>query len=1178
MGKKRRLPDPEAVLEGRASADLETLVTLIHRANPTGRGQPAEVERRRYARKSALQSLLIRDFGEHLRVEAEAEGVVLLRLLSGRDAAHAVLDALDEDARAWLRYQLDTVDAPRASPTPTEAAMAPGDALSRGHEALADYDFEAAEAHYERAIAESPAEAAPALALLEMLVDGLAADERALERYGRLPRRIAGAGPLRALAAVAAARQGEGKQLSRLVEGLDHPRVAEAWLLAGRAQLEAGDFVGAAQAARRAAEADPQAGSRSLIAEIDARRALAREPELSALRALIETAPEAALQRAKALLRQWPDCSEARAAITRLERARSQALAEAARARGRAAMETGDWHAALTALKRARQAVDLPGLEAELEQVRQRVAQEDAELHRERVHARLAATPDDEDALLAWLQLGEASPERGPRRWLPRGPHGRREAHELVRAALAAEAAEEHLEAGRGRQASALVNKYALEALVGGEALRARVHASLGARERALTEARAARLQAALDAVDLAALTPEGDPRPGLETVRRLHAEAGGVTPPRVQALLERLEQRVRIDERLSAGAPLEAREALNALLDLEPGLEAPWSRSAAEIQAAVDAVWPVERFEGEPIPLPFDHQGYARYPQAQPWARAEGGVVLLNTIAEGLWLRWLDASGQIERSASLHGPMPLAAEDFLVTADRIVVLERQGLLELDHQGALLRRIDHARWSPPYRGEGFLLDADTLCDEALGEDALLRDLHSTRVVSDLRCGMATPGRGPGTSFVLGEVDGGLTVSDARGRRLATLNELSHAATGAADGSRRYFIGYLGLDNADARLFVLDAEGLRPLRQIHLGDTDYPTSMAVSPEGLILLHLDQEEGPTISLIPEDTSMPLRRLSRAHRRSQLIVDETGRARARLDTRRLCDLDVPHEGARDQLQEFLRRDGLQLMMQPGTDPQALVRRAMAETSSREAERAFDRGDLSALLEYVALGRKHRGHLARLFPRMLERWPERMDVRRALAADLARCGQLAEALGLLDGARHPEDLCSENSLNRARAVLCLQIGDHAGALQAAEMVEPEDWEDEDFLTLCRQLAGVEPATWSPVRAVLQAQALLGAPRAERLRALDDEDLWALARPAALAPVIEACLEEGEPLDARRRLALGFFESLGPPNDLRYHRMGALGFTDEAHSALLERVRQALGIQPEPIDGASAF
>lgn len=102
--------EAEAVLRRGGGVSAEELLRLIHAVNPTGGGLRPEVEARRYALKSRLQSLLVCEFKEDVAVEAlrGREGVVGLRYRpKNRDACHAVIAELDDEARSWVQLVLD---------------------------------------------------------------------------------------------------------------------------------------------------------------------------------------------------------------------------------------------------------------------------------------------------------------------------------------------------------------------------------------------------------------------------------------------------------------------------------------------------------------------------------------------------------------------------------------------------------------------------------------------------------------------------------------------------------------------------------------------------------------------------------------------------------------------------------------------------------------------------------------------------------------------------------------------------------------------------------------------------------------------------------------------------------------------------------------------------------------
>src|SRR3990172_6479052 len=100
----------EALLRRGTRVRAPELVKLIHEVNPTDLGLPPAVERRRYALKSRLQSLLLREFPDEIVVAPVSgqDGVVALHYRPhDRDACHAVVSELEDDARSFVRLQLD---------------------------------------------------------------------------------------------------------------------------------------------------------------------------------------------------------------------------------------------------------------------------------------------------------------------------------------------------------------------------------------------------------------------------------------------------------------------------------------------------------------------------------------------------------------------------------------------------------------------------------------------------------------------------------------------------------------------------------------------------------------------------------------------------------------------------------------------------------------------------------------------------------------------------------------------------------------------------------------------------------------------------------------------------------------------------------------------------------------
>jgi len=239
-----RLPHPDDVLRGKVKPQPRTLVDLIATCNPTGRGLSASETARRYATKSALQSLLVRWYGDSFLAEPDVvEGIVLLRHRHFDECAcHARVADLDDGARAWVYHNLEQrAAAVLTAHAPAKVGGKPRTSpLAAGHAALAEFDYEAAESHYRGALHE-PALAVPAArALLELWVDTLACDALAVA-LSLTDAQLADL-DVQALLGIASARTGDLERALRHAQGLDHPRAGDVEVLVGLGALAAGDI------------------------------------------------------------------------------------------------------------------------------------------------------------------------------------------------------------------------------------------------------------------------------------------------------------------------------------------------------------------------------------------------------------------------------------------------------------------------------------------------------------------------------------------------------------------------------------------------------------------------------------------------------------------------------------------------------------------------------------------------------------------------------------------------------------------------------------------------------------------------------------------------------------------------------------------------------------------------
>lgn len=257
---KKQPVDPYAVLEEKVVLTAYELVRLIHRINPTSKESDPEKASARYELKSGLQSLLIRRFEESLFVEppnAEDPDLVGIRLRHyDENACHARISELDEDAASWVRNRIDEAGTDdlvelQASPTlgagrhdrpskqPGAGRAVPNDAekhlderemIRAGRKALENYDYETAEIYFLRALKASGGGLEPALSILNVYVDHLAAYEKALalwESFSRITRKNEN---VRMLMAIAAAGCGRFEAALTYADGVTEPRIVEACL------------------------------------------------------------------------------------------------------------------------------------------------------------------------------------------------------------------------------------------------------------------------------------------------------------------------------------------------------------------------------------------------------------------------------------------------------------------------------------------------------------------------------------------------------------------------------------------------------------------------------------------------------------------------------------------------------------------------------------------------------------------------------------------------------------------------------------------------------------------------------------------------------------------------------------------------------------------------------------
>jgi hypothetical protein len=716
---KKRL-DIEEVLAGRIKVGAVELLDLIHRVNPTGRELDSRATELRYRQKARLQSLLVRRFGAELTVALDPASVGTVSLLHGhhgRDGCHALLDTLDEDARAWVQHQLDlgppSSEAPPAAvpaarpsgrklpaaadedevPSSKEASS-PESMVRRADEALAAYDFERARGHLEQAVAASAGAAGPAAALLVLLVETLGDDAAALALQPSLGRAALAHADVRALLALAAARSGDAAEAAALLRGASEQRAAEVSAALASRALEAGKVEQASAHLAELRKRDPAHGAVVRLAgEIAQHRAAARAPLEAALAALVAAGQkDEAEKKAAELLARWPE-SEAGRRVLRAAEEQRRLAQEAAERRAR------EIEAALQAEREA----------AQVEQVR----------------AQLAA-PDPREGLLAWLELDPALRRRVAApgaaelcRWLELTP---------ARAAPPARV-EAVLAIGVARQRLARDPQGAIEALAANEATLERVpearrivheaRAEIAARQAARAREAVAAARRDLAGGDAAAAIARLD-APLLRHLDDEEQAAAEVLRAEAAWIVLR-EKRVAEVSRLRLRAQLfEARDLADALLAEAPPDERPrWEQERAAIQDEIQRAFRVEAHH-EPSPFGAEAVADATQTMMEPpvWLTEDGRtLVLVEGHERWLWIQLVDVERRMVRTELvLRTPEPMGSPVFHVLGSTAWLISDRGpLLAIDVARLTVELFRSAREivSPGHHVGGAALAADS---------------------------------------------------------------------------------------------------------------------------------------------------------------------------------------------------------------------------------------------------------------------------------------------------------------------------------------------------------------------------------------------------------------------------------------------------------------------------------
>lgn len=741
-------------------ATLDELIEMIRQVNPSDRDLPAAEMARRYAQKSALQNVLIARFGEALEASFEDEGrVVLLReRASPRSAGHAPVEALDAEARRWLRAQADAQELARGTtvaetPAASRAGAAPeggrasgrasdperetlaavpgepdGDALPKdpvavlalGQQALGAYDYPLAQRCFAAALLRSRGQLEPALLLLELLVDHLAAYDEAYALETQLSSETKRDARVRLLLALAAAQLGEADAALAYVAGSDDARAAEVFLLLATHALrshessalgDAGDdqqddaIAGYLRQAQAVVAYDPRFDE--LAAALEARRAARRQPREAALRAYAEHGDrEETERRARALLERWPDSVIARRLLSQLARERQAAQVAALDAQLGEALRRGGQH----------RAAELAGRLLELDPGHQLAAQTLARSEAERAAraegAQVTAVQnllqgDDQTAALsAYVALSAPLRERVRKenetpelRWLEQlDTSTTARARRAVAGAIALRSAQRALAEGDAARAVSLLapKRKLLAAFDEARTLHDRACEQVE-RERAHeAEAALEALATALDGGDLPAAQQAlaAATQPGLAAAHRRRLGELSQDLARQQAT-HALTERYR--EALQAQQHLVARASLEALIARahDNGLErARWQLELETLRARTIAAWRVQVHQAPALEALMPDERFGARSGGPVWVRPGGrSLLLIDVLARWLFIRPVDLeTGRVTCVVSMQLPDPMSKPEE-------AMVDRAGLWLEGSDGAQLT-IDPDRWEP----------------------------------------------------------------------------------------------------------------------------------------------------------------------------------------------------------------------------------------------------------------------------------------------------------------------------------------------------------------------------------------------------------------------------------------------------------------------------------------------
>ncbi len=686
------------MLDSRASASVDELFALVHDVNPSGRELKPKDASARYALKARLQSFLIRSFPEALVVApvAQQTGVVALQRSVGiGDACHAILEQLDDDARAWAEGQLETYQsenrrraAPHKAREPKAESDSPSeqDLVAQAYAALEAYDYDLARACFEEAVRATSGAARAVRGLLSLLVDTLGADQEARALESRLSESARADPEIRVRLALASAREGDREAAARWLRGQTHPDAGDVLaelcrraLASGRLDLAASDL----RDLRR------QAPGHVALAELAATHEAADRARLDAEeRALADELRSAAFEhaeeRAKKILATWPESADARRALATIEadRLSAQVAALVGRADERALSDPGG------AARLLRSALELrpdPRLDERVRRLELEGRAAEDELRVDRV---LSALPS-EVGLSAYLEL--SAELRAKVRTLRSDPTLERlEAmitqvprHKSASALAALEAfavAQRQVEAGEIEAAKRTIRAHEeyLRALTEVDAIRARIHE---------VEVASAKQAASAALRTLAsALADESTPALDLTTLRRDLASLPRPDVAESEGLIEAYQKRKRhqaqrddIMRLMGSGRWFEARAAAETLAGQSPHFDL--RPTSEEIERNLRIQWDLREYGEVPSDRAFpDSVLRAGGESVQAWLSSDGLTLIVPQVLAGrAFVRIKDLESGSVRAYSFRFPHATGVADFIVDGPMATLADISG-------------------------------------------------------------------------------------------------------------------------------------------------------------------------------------------------------------------------------------------------------------------------------------------------------------------------------------------------------------------------------------------------------------------------------------------------------------------------------------------------------------------